>query len=144
MRRAGLLIRMSAPVRTLSISACGVPRQSRPNSGTLVSMTARTSLALGTNGFYLPTNLFHRHRLGAGFRHPVGDRQERVGRLPAPDRIGAQPFERLWCQEPRLARRGRRRVGKLDLNLCHALSEPNVTDTARARRPRPRYNIGER
>jgi hypothetical protein len=65
-----------------------------------VSTTARTSPALGTNGFYLPIDLFHRHRLDTGFCHALCDRQKRIGRAPAPDCIRKQPFERLGCQEP--------------------------------------------
>ena len=97
---AGLLIRESAPARICSISACGLPRQNKPDSSTLVSTTARMSLPLGTNGFYLPIDLFHRHRLDAGFGRTLGDRQTGIGRLPAPYRIREQPFERLGYQEP--------------------------------------------
>jgi hypothetical protein len=50
---------VSAPGRTCSISACGLPRQNKPDSSTLVSTTARTSPALGANGFNLPIDLFH-------------------------------------------------------------------------------------
>jgi hypothetical protein len=120
--KAGLLIRVSVPPRTCSISACGLPRQNKPDSSTLVSTTARTSPALGTNGFYLPIDLFHRHRLDTGFGYALGDREKRVSRLPPPDSIGEQPFERLGCQEPRLARGSRCRVRQLDLNLRHAPS----------------------
>ena len=106
---------VSVRVRACSISACGRPRQNKPDSSTLVSTTARMSPALGTNGFYRPIDLFHRHRLDAGFGHALADRQQRIGRLPAPDRIPKQRFERLGCQEPRLARSARRRVGQLNL-----------------------------
>jgi hypothetical protein len=74
---------VSVPARASSISACGRPRQNKPDSSTLVSTTARTSAARGTNGFYLPIDLFHRHRLDTGFGHALADRQQRIGRLPA-------------------------------------------------------------
>jgi hypothetical protein len=77
--------------------------KNKPDSSTLVSTTARSSPALGTNGFHLAVDLSHRHRLDPGFGHAVGDRQKRVGCSPAPDRIREQPFERLGCQEPRSA-----------------------------------------
>jgi hypothetical protein len=50
--------------------------------------------------------------------------------LPAPNRIGEQPFERLSGQEPGFPRGGRRRLRKLDLNLRDALSDGNCSDPA--------------
>jgi hypothetical protein len=50
--------------------------------------------------FYLPIDLIHRHRLDTGLGHAIGDRQKRIGRSLALDRICKQPFERLGCQEP--------------------------------------------
>jgi hypothetical protein len=98
------------------------PAPKKPDSSTLVSTTARTSPALGTNGFHLAVDLSHRHRLDPGFGHAIGDRQKRVACLPAPDCIREQPFERLGCQEPRLTRSARRRVRQFNLHLRHAPS----------------------
>src|SRR5215472_17084385 len=88
--RAGLLIRLSAPARTSSISACGAPRRNKPDSSTLVSTITRTPSALGTNRLHLPIDLLYRHRLNTGLGHPLGGRKKRVGRLAPPDRVGEQ------------------------------------------------------
>jgi hypothetical protein len=105
--KLGLLTTLSAPARTCAISACGAPRQNRPDSSTLVSRTARMSPTLGPNRFYFAIDFFDRHRLDPRIGHALGDCQKRVSCLPAPDRIGEQPFQRLGCQEPRLARGAR-------------------------------------
>ena len=56
----------------IGIVLCGVPRHSRPDNSTLVSMTARTPPPLGADRLHLRVDFFHRHWLDAGFRHAVG------------------------------------------------------------------------
>jgi hypothetical protein len=80
----------------------------------LVSLTARTLPSPGIPAFrsgalHLRIDLVDRHRRNAGFGHAIGDLEERVGRLLAPDRVGQQPFERLRRQEAGFARSFRRR-----------------------------------
>jgi hypothetical protein len=48
------------------------------------------------------------------------DGEVKAVRLPAPDCICEQPFERLGCQEPRLTRSASRCVGRFNLHLRHA------------------------
>jgi hypothetical protein len=80
------VIRLSAPVRTRSSSACGGPCQNRPDSSTFVSTTARTLPPFGTHRLYLRVDLVHRHGCDVGGGDAVGDREQRVRRLPAFDR----------------------------------------------------------
>jgi hypothetical protein len=72
----------------------------KPDSSTLVSTTARRSPGLGTKGFHLAIDFFHRHRLDPGVGHAVDDRQKCVGSLPAPDRSFEQPFEAWDVESP--------------------------------------------
>ena len=58
---AGLVISVSAPARTCSISTCGVPRQNSPDRGTLVSPMTRAPPALGPGRFDLLADLSHPH-----------------------------------------------------------------------------------
>lgn len=98
--KAGLVMRVIVPPRTASISLCGVPLQSRPDSRTLVSMTARTPPTLGPDRLHLCVDLIHRHRRDAGFGHAIGDGEQRIRCLPAPDRIGEQLIEHRGVSSP--------------------------------------------
>src|SRR5207302_683237 len=102
--KAGLLTKVSIPARTPSISSCGAPCQNRPDSSTLVSMTARTLAAPGSYGLHFRIYLFHRHRFDAGSGDAIGDRQKVVGGLPASDGVGDQTCEGARRQQTRIAR----------------------------------------
>jgi hypothetical protein len=118
---AGLLTRVSVPARTCTNTMCGGPRHSKPDSSTLVSMTARTLPTLNSCGLHLrlSIDLFHWYRFDSRCGHAIGDRQEPVGSLPASNCIKEQSFECRRCQKSCLACGLGRIIWQFDLNFCH-------------------------
>src|SRR5260221_11402278 len=114
---AGLLTKLSAPSRTCAISACGVPRQSKADSSTLVTMTARTLTALDAGGFHLCIDLVHGHWTDPGVFDAIRNRQQPIGGLLAFDGVLKQSFECFRCQQARFARCLCSGFRQLDLNL---------------------------
>ena len=73
---SGELTKLSVPARIRSRRRCGVPRQIRPDTNTLASMTARTPPPFGPVCLHLRIDLFHRHGRNAGRVDALGESKE--------------------------------------------------------------------
>ena len=82
-------------------------------------MTTRTPPTPGTDGLHFAMDLRHRHRLDACLGHTIRNREQGIRCPLTPDRLIEQAPERSRSQQSRFARRLGRRVGQLDLDLCH-------------------------
>lgn len=119
-----LLSSVTVPARTRSRNSCGAPRQSNPDTRTLVSTTVRTTAALGTNRLHFGVDLLEAHRRNACSRDTIRHGEEPIRCLPAPERVRQQSIQRLRRQEAGFSRNLGRRVRQLDVDGRHIMSPP--------------------